>query len=201
MKKAWFPVTIIVLLTAILAVTISKEFGKDETDSLAEYNDGAKAAAEAESNSDEISQSIGLSEGMTAPDFTLKTLDGKEAKLSDYRGQPVLLNFWASWCPPCKAEMPHMEEFYKEHKDQPFTILAVNLTNMDKGMDEITSFADDYGLTFPILLDEDGAIGTEYQAHAIPTSYVIDPDGVIAHKITGPMSKDMLKDMIIPLMQ
>lgn len=203
MKKAWFPIITVLLLTAILVVNISKEFGNDEKSDLnpADYQDGASVAADTESNSERVKNSIGLEEGKTAPDFKLETLSGETVKLSDYRGQVVLINFWASWCPPCKAEMPHMEEFYKENKEKQFTILAVNLTNMDRGMDEIQSFVNDYGLTFPILLDQDGKTGTEYQAHAIPTSYIVDQKGVIIHKITGPMSKDMMNDMVSSLIK
>lgn len=203
MKKGWFPIITVLLLTAILVVNISKEFGNDEKSDLnpADYQDGAAVAADTESNSERVKNSIGLEEGKTAPDFKLETLSGETVKLSDYRGQAVLINFWASWCPPCKAEMPHMEEFYKENKEKQFTILAVNLTNMDRGMDEIQTFVNDYGLTFPILLDQDGKTGTEYQAHAIPTSYIVDQKGVIIHKITGPMSKDMMNDMISSLIK
>jgi peroxiredoxin len=136
-----------------------------------------------------------LREGAEAPDFELTTLDGQPAKLSDYRGQKVILNFWATWCPPCKAEMPHMQNFYEEHKDDGVEILAVNLTSMDKGVDEVQKFVDEYGLTFPIPLDEEGEAGTTYQAFTIPTSYILDENGVIIKKIVGPMDENMMKDL------
>lgn len=136
-----------------------------------------------------------LREGAEAPDFELNTLDGKTIKLSDYRGKKVILNFWATWCPPCKAEMPHMQNFYEEYNDQGVEILAVNLTNMDKGVEEVQKFVDDYGLTFTIPLDEEGNAGTTYQAFTIPTSYILDENGVITKKIVGPMDENMMKDL------
>lgn len=136
-----------------------------------------------------------LREGAEAPDFELNTLDGKAVKLSDYRGKKVILNFWATWCPPCKAEMPHMQNFYEENKDKGVEILAVNLTNMDKGTDEVQKFVDEYGLTFIIPLDEEGVVGTTYQAFTIPTSYILDENGVIIKKVVGPMDENMMKDL------
>jgi thiol-disulfide isomerase/thioredoxin len=136
-----------------------------------------------------------LREGGEAPDFELTTLDGKTIKLSDYRGKKVILNFWATWCPPCKAEMPHMQNFYEENKDKGVEILAVNLTNMDKGIDDIQTFVKDYSLTFPIPLDEEGVAGTTYQAFTIPTSYILDEKGIITKKIVGPMDENMMKNL------
>lgn len=136
-----------------------------------------------------------LREGAEAPDFELNTLDGETIKLSDYRGKKVILNFWATWCPPCKAEMPHMQNFYEDYNDQGVEILAVNLTNMDKGEEEVQKFVDEYGLTFPIPMDEEGFAGTTYQAFTIPTSYILDENGVITKKIVGPMDENMMKDL------
>ncbi|MEW8970382.1 redoxin domain-containing protein [Mesobacillus jeotgali] len=136
-----------------------------------------------------------LREGAEAPDFELNTLAGETIKLSDYRGKKVILNFWATWCPPCKAEMPHMQNFYEEYNDQGVEILAVNLTNMDKGEEEVQKFVDEYGLTFTIPMDEEGFAGTTYQAFTIPTSYILDENGVITKKIVGPMDENMMKDL------
>ncbi|RJS62405.1 redoxin domain-containing protein [Bacillus sp. PK3_68] len=136
-----------------------------------------------------------VQEGKPAPDFELTTLAGKKVKLSDYQGKKVILNFWATWCPPCKAEMPHMQNFYEENKDKDVEIVAVNLTSVDKGRSEIEGFVKEYGLTFDIPLDEKGTIGTQYQAFTIPTSYVIDSNGVITQKIIGPMDENMMADL------
>ncbi|MGD6818612.1 TlpA family protein disulfide reductase [Metabacillus sp. 113a] len=193
MKKTWFSMAVVILLVGILAFNIGKEFSKEET-KPAEQAETKPAVSE---TTDTVPAASGIAEGEAAPDFELKTLSGESAKLSDYKGQKIILNFWASWCPPCKAEMPHMEEFYEKNKDSKFTILAVNLTNMDRGEDSIKSFVEDYQLTFPILLDEKGEIGAEYQAHAIPTSYVLDEEGIIRNRITGPMSEEMMEDLIL----
>ena len=135
-----------------------------------------------------------VEEGTQAPDFELTTLDGKKAKLSDYRGQKVILNFWASWCPPCKAEMPHMQKFHEKNKDNNITILSVNLTRSDRGITAVQNFIKKNKLTFPVLLDEKGDIGKTYQAFTIPTSYIIDQKGIIRKKMIGPMDEDMMKN-------
>ncbi|MFC0417230.1 TlpA disulfide reductase family protein [Cytobacillus solani] len=106
-----------------------------------------------------------------------------------------MLNFWATWCPPCKAEMPHMQNFYEENNNKGMEVLAVNLTNIDKGEENIKTFVKEYGLTFPIPLDENGLIGPQYQAFTIPTSYIIDSNGMITKKIVGPMDEAMMKNL------
>ncbi|MCC3355836.1 peroxiredoxin family protein [Bacillus sp. REN16] len=141
-------------------------------------------------------QKIGIAEGQLAPDFTLKTISGEEIKLSAFRGKKVILNFWASWCPPCKAEMPHMQEFYAENKESNAVLLSVNLTTAEKKSSDVAKFVDEYELTFPVMLDEDGEIGQIYQAYAIPTSYLIDSKGIVRKKIVGPMDKEMMNELI-----
>ncbi|MGJ7921153.1 peroxiredoxin family protein [Neobacillus sp. LXY-4] len=133
------------------------------------------------------SQKSGLEVGNTPPDFELKTLTGETAKLSDYKGKKVMLNFWATWCPPCKAEMPEMQKFYEANKDN-VEILAVNMdTNND-----VAGFVQNTGLTFPILLDETNEVNKNYQIVSIPTTFFIDENGVITYRFTGQMK---LEDM------
>ena len=136
-----------------------------------------------------------VKEGKLAPDFTLSTISGEAISLSDYKGKKVILNFWATWCPPCKAEMPHMQKFYEENKENGIEIVAVNLTNMDEGKPAIEEFIEEYGLTFTVPLDENGDKGMQYQAFTIPTSYIIDTEGKIAKKIVGPMDEEMMKGL------
>jgi peroxiredoxin len=141
--------------------------------------------------------SEGPGEGDAAPDFTLTTVEGEKVTLSDYKGKKVILNFWATWCPPCKAEMPHMQEYHENyHEKANVEILAVNLTTIDEGKPTIEKFVEEYGLAFPIPLDEEGTQGTIYQAQTIPTSYIIDTKGTIRHKIFGPMNKDMMIQLV-----
>jgi len=148
---------------------------------------------------------IGLGNGDTPPDFTLTSLDGEDITLSDLRGKKVVLNFWATWCPPCKAEMPHMQSFYDEYgKEKNVEIIAVNLTTAERDVtadakvDTVMTFRDSFELTFPILLDSDpdNSVGADYQIITIPTTYFIDSNGYIQRAIKGPMDVDMLKEYV-----
>ncbi|WP_232490010.1 redoxin domain-containing protein [Neobacillus cucumis] len=138
----------------------------------------------------------GIQERDSAVDFQLKSLKGEVVKLSDLKGKKVILNFWATWCPPCKAEMPHMQEFYHAQKGKNVEILAVNLTTAERNSSNISKFVKDYGLTFPVLLDVKGKIGETYQTFTIPTSYIIDIKGIIRKKIIGPMDQEMMTELI-----
>ncbi|MCY7502781.1 TlpA family protein disulfide reductase [Bacillus pumilus] len=119
---------------------------------------------------------IGLEKGDQAPDFELKTLDGQTASLSDYKGKKVLVNFWATWCKPCKTEMPDLDAIRSEY-DQ-VEVLAVNLTTTEKSEDHVAAFADELKLSFPILLDQKG-IQARYQVLSYPTTYILDEKGRI----------------------
>ncbi|MDL4839671.1 peroxiredoxin family protein [Aquibacillus rhizosphaerae] len=132
---------------------------------------------------------VGLEVGNLAPDFKLQTLNGETVKLSDFRGRRVMLNFWATWCPPCRAEMPDMEKFYQE-KD--VTILAVNLTETEASMQDVHDFVEEFGLTFPILLDKKIEVATTYQIRPIPTSYMIDSNGIIRYQVFGALNYEMM---------
>nr|WP_198044812.1 TlpA disulfide reductase family protein [Lysinibacillus timonensis] len=129
-----------------------------------------------------------------AVDFELETLAGDTVRLSDYIGKKVILNFWATWCPPCKAEMPHMQKFYEEHGDE-VEVIAVNLTSRDNGREAIQSFINEYGLTFTIPLDADNVYGELYEVISIPTTYVIDENGDIIQKIIGPLDLNTLENL------
>ncbi|MCT2536766.1 redoxin domain-containing protein [Aquibacillus koreensis] len=139
--------------------------------------------------SEEKYENEGLEVGNLAPDFELETLAGETIKLSDFRGQNVMLNFWATWCPPCRAEMPDMQKFYE---NQDVAILAVNLAQTEGSMQDVEDFVKDFELTFPILLDEDLEVATNYAIRPIPTSYMIDSNGVIQYKAFGPMNYEMM---------
>ncbi len=131
--------------------------------------------------------------GFTAPDLELTTLDGNTVSLNDYRGKVVLLNFWASWCPPCKAEMPAMQSVTEDYPADQVAILSVNSTFQDE-MGAIQDFVVTYGLTFPVLLDTDGEVSSRYQVQALPTSYFIDQHGLIQKVIYGgPLSEALLR--------
>ncbi|SOC21663.1 peroxiredoxin [Ureibacillus xyleni] len=131
-----------------------------------------------------------------APDFTLSDMNGTHINLSDLRGKIVILNFWATWCPPCRAEMPHMQNFYEKNKDNGVEIIAVNLTALDEGKQAVEKFINEYGLTFPVVLDESGSVGKLYEILTIPTSYIIDAKGRIFQKFVGSMDEQIMEDMI-----
>jgi len=118
----------------------------------------------------------------TAPDFTLKTLDGKSVSLSDYRGKVVFLNFWASWCPPCRQEMPSMERLNEVFGKKDFVILAVNV---EKGPDTVRAFLKDYPYTFAVLLDPEATAQEVFGVYRFPESFLIDKSGRIVHKFVG----------------
>ncbi len=113
--------------------------------------------------------------GSKAPDFVLKSLDGQEVRLSDYRGKVVLVNFWASWCPPCRAEMPLFEDIYKRYKDKGFLILAIST---DVNEEAVHKFLKDIKVSFPVLMD-DGKVSETYGITGLPTSFLIGRDGKV----------------------
>ncbi|MDN7241508.1 redoxin domain-containing protein [Planococcus sp. N028] len=138
----------------------------------------------------------GLAPGEVAPDFELTTLSGETVKLSDYKGKKVILNFWATWCPPCIAEMPLMQNYYEKAQEENVEILAVNLTTEDRGIHKVEEFVKSNNLTFPIPMDIKGDIGSIYQAVTIPTSYMIDTQGRVQKKHIGPMDEKVMIEYI-----
>lgn len=134
--------------------------------------------------------------GFAAPDFALKTPAGREYTLSELKGNAVLVNLWATWCPPCRAEMPAIERMYREYKDRGLVVLAVNITYQDDPAN-IAPFVQKYDLTFPILLDETGAVGATYQMRSLPSTYFINRTGVIQEVVIGgPMSEALLRTRV-----
>jgi cytochrome c biogenesis protein CcmG, thiol:disulfide interchange protein DsbE len=134
--------------------------------------------------------------GFAAPDFTLQTPNGEEYTLSELKGNAVMVNLWATWCPPCRAEMPAIEKMVQEYKDQGLVVLAVNMTYQDNPAD-IAPFIQEYDLAFPILLDETGKVGAAYQLRSLPSSYFINRTGIIQEVVIGgPMSEALLRTRI-----
>ena len=140
-------------------------------------------------------------EGFPAPDFTLNTVGGGSATLSAFRGQVVILNLWASWCSPCRAEMPAIQQVYLANRERGLEVLAVNSTLQDSATDA-QAFAQDLGLTFPLLLDVDGAVSRSYLLRALPSTFFIDRKGLIRTVVFGgPMSAATIETKVQALLQ
>jgi peroxiredoxin len=142
------------------------------------------------------SSMVGLKIGQEAPDFKLMDRKGQLFKLSDYRDKTVVLNFWATWCPPCRAEMPELQKYDERIRDNNVVILAVNATNSETSINTVGDWLQDKRYTFPVLFDSDGEITQTYRIAAFPSTYIIQPGGLIQNKHQGPMNAAMLKEAV-----
>jgi thiol-disulfide isomerase/thioredoxin len=135
-------------------------------------------------------------EGFLAPEIILSSTTGNTIILENLQGQAVLLNFWTSWCPPCRTEMPAMQRIYDDYKDQGFEILAINATYQDN-VSEASEFIDTNRLTFPVLLDINGTTTRRYLVNSFPTSFFIDKNGLVYDVVIGgPMSEALIETRI-----
>lgn len=135
--------------------------------------------------------------GAIAPDFQLPSLGGETVALSDYQGQVILVNTWATWCPPCKAEMPAIDEFYKTHQNEGFVVLAIN---SQEDAATVQRFINTQGFTFSVLLDTQARVINQYKVRGLPTSFVIDRDGIVRYVHTGAITQRQLEEVIGPLL-
>ncbi|AMR03759.1 MULTISPECIES: TlpA family protein disulfide reductase [Bacillus] len=189
----WRKLMIIVVLLCLAGYAAYEQFGHKEQAVKVKQEKSEVAMKEMIARN-------GIEIGKSAPDFELTKLDGTNVKLSDLKGKKVILNFWATWCGPCQQEMPDMEAFYKEHKEN-VEILAINYTPSEKGGGEekVSNFAKEKGITFPILLDKNIDVTTAYKVITIPTSYFIDTKGVIQDKFIGPMTQKEMEKRVAKL--
>lgn len=134
--------------------------------------------------------------GYQAPDFTVPTLSGETFTLSEQRGQPVVMNFWATWCPPCRAEIPFFQEAARKYNGQ------VAIVGVDDGEPAalVSSFVSELGMTYPIPLDEDSAVSRRYRVNSLPTTVFIDREGVIQNIHIGIISNAVLEEQITQLL-
>nr|UWI49557.1 redoxin family protein [Clostridioides difficile] len=153
-----------------------------------------------ESNNENNDNSSNDEERIKSIDFTLTDQYGKTHKLSDYEGKVVFLNFWATWCPPCKEEMPHIEQLYKDYNknNEEVVILGVASPNLGRegSREHVINFLKDEGYTFPVALDEDGELAYQYGINAFPTTFIIDKEGYVTQYIPGAMNKETMKSFI-----
>jgi len=145
------------------------------------------------------SESSGARVGEPAPDFQFQNLDGQNISLSDLRGEPVLINFWATWCRPCVLEMPYLQEIYEEWSDAGLILLAIN---MGESPAQVEDFMRNYNLSLPVMLDTKRFVAQMYNITGIPTTFFIDKDGIIQEKIIGAFpnkeSIEQCLDKIVP---
>ncbi len=200
MKKLIWPLVVIIVFgISIYSVT---KYNKNKTNDLnitSKENPKANSLVQNPGPTTEKTPSIKQITGnnkTSALNFKLKDLSGKEISLSDFKGKKVFLNFWASWCPPCRAEMPDIEKLYQETKNSDLVILAVNI-----GDDKNTarSFIEKNKYNFTVLLDLDQSIAAQYNIVAIPTSFFIDKDGNIISSTKGGMTMEDMKNYISKL--
>lgn len=140
---------------------------------------------------DEEPETKGLDVGNKAPSFSLQSLQGEKIALSDYKGKTVVLNFWATWCPPCKKEMPDLEQFYQDYQED-LVVLSVNTDPTN----DVQGFVNDMNLTFPVVLDDKSEVSHQYEILSIPTTYVIDNKGNIQQKHIGELTYEQMVNLV-----
>ncbi|GIW43140.1 MAG: thioredoxin [Candidatus Binatia bacterium] len=125
--------------------------------------------------------------GFAAPSFRLPTLDGRTVRLEEFRGKILFLNFWATWCPPCREEMPAMQRVYERFRQRPFAMLAVS---EDTSAEPVREFVNALGLSFSIALDPNGQLPEKYGVTGYPETFIIDPSGIVLRHVVGPLEWD-----------
>ena len=157
-----------------------------------------KAEGQTSSSSTEEFSVIPAAVEFPAPKLVLNDLNGETVALSDHIGKVVLVNNWATWCPPCAAEMPTLQSYYQEHFGEGFILLAIEAGDP---LPDVIQFVADHRLTFPILLDPMNLALRAFQNDALPSSYVVDGEGIVRLAWTGPINLDKLEEYVTPLLE
>lgn len=139
----------------------------------------------------------GIAQGKVAVDFRLQDLDGKEVALSEYQGNVVMVNFWATWCPPCRAEIPEIETAYRARREDGFVVLGVSV---EQARDHVAAFVDAVGMSYPVLLDETAQVYKTYRVPGLPMSVFVDREGVIQVLHVGPLTAAQLDGYLAELL-
>jgi peroxiredoxin len=197
MKKIILSLAIVLLVGA--AIYTVNNYNKTTSPSSYDTRDTQISSNKSNANSSSnkpTGEPVGINQNsikMKATHFKLKDLNGNELSLSDLRGKKVFLNFWASWCSPCKAEIPEMEKFYQETKNSDLVIVSVDI---GEPLNDVKAFIDQNNYNFTVLLDSNQKVAAQYGISAIPTSFFIDKEGNIISKHTGPMNTRQMKEYI-----
>lgn len=176
----------VALILGVIGLGLLRQQLDARTDAAARRSAEADAIAAADAGEVEV--------GRPAPDFTLETADGKRFRLSEARGKVVVVNFWATWCAPCREEMPGFQAASLDHATD-VLFVGVNTTSVDNRAEAI-EFAKRLGITFPIVFDERGTTQQTYGVRGLPATFFIGPDGVTKAKTLGPVLKDRLREQL-----
>ncbi len=131
--------------------------------------------------------------GFLAPEFSLKTITGETIQLRELKDKVVILNLWATWCPPCRAEMPALQRVAVDYAERGLVVLAINMTTQDN-LNDVRTFVQEFQITTPVLLDMDGSVSEKYQARALPTTFFIGQGNIINKVVIGgPLSESLLR--------
>ncbi|MCL6611650.1 MAG: TlpA family protein disulfide reductase [Peptococcaceae bacterium] len=152
--------------------------------------------ARADSGTGQVAQSGGDdARTVTAPDFTLADMEGRRVRLGDLRGKKVLINFWTTWCPYCRDEMPLLQRFQEVNRDKNWQVLTVNITSSEKGSAPVRSYIKANNYTFPVLLDENGSVSALYGVRNIPASFVLNEKGEVIRTKVGPFTEKEMAEL------
>lgn len=193
-RRLWLlPAGLALLLAAALVVFGPRLLGREEGAALSSI-----PAFDATAEGSAVTS--GLEDlpapGRPAPDFALPDLDGNTVRLSDFSGRPVVLNFWATWCAPCRLEMPELAQAAADYADRDLVVLAIN---QDETAEQVNDFLTEVGLSLPALLDAGGEVGGAYGAFFLPTTVIVGPDGIVGAVHRGILSRDELDDYLAAL--
>lgn len=197
-KKKFLIIAVAFILVMAAAFLLYSQLTKDADSGNLSAESAENGTAQNGDSSGESNDGSGQ-EKIEAPDFTVYDKDGNKVSLSDYLGKPVVLNFWASWCGPCKTEMPDFEKAYKERGDE-IQFLMVNMTDGSREtIDSASEYIEDQGFTFPVFFDTDVDAANTYGAYSIPMTFFIDSEGYLTARATGALDEATLNqglDMI-----
>lgn len=180
----------VLLLVVVLVVLGACAFSAPPTPTPTPWPTPSPSPTPAPTPTATVEIAVAPLEGHRAPNFTLQDLDGNSVSLSDYRGQMVLLNFWATWCGFCVYEMPDLQRVYAQYRERGFVVLGIDVS---EPADRVRRFVESNGIEFPILLDSEQKVTLDYGVQSIPRSFLVAPDGVIAAIYFGPVDAETLE--------